>query len=134
MKIGQILISLLAFLKSLVLDLVKVKKLVWIKHIRSMVTAWIYQTKVVYKAKKLEVLRNHPFLRNSYGATGNGAIDIVVAIAIGLFAVAYILPPAMSALGGANTTDWPTGTSAFIPVIGIFVMIALLIYFSKTKD
>lgn len=98
--------------------------------IKSLILIWALK----YEAVKQMVLKNHPFLRNNYGATGNGAIDIVVAIAIGLFAVAYILPPAMSALGGANTTDWPTGTSAFIPVIGIFVMIALLIYFSKTKD
>jgi hypothetical protein len=59
-------------------------------------------------------------------------LTVVIAIVTGLYAVAYVLPSGMSALGGANTTGWPTGTDAFLVPIGIFVMIALLIMFAKT--
>lgn len=56
----------------------------------------------------------------------------VVAIVAGLYAIAYVLPTGMAALGGANTTGWPSGTSAFLVPIGIFVMIGLLVMFART--
>ena len=57
----------------------------------------------------------------------------MVAIVAGLYAIAYVLPTGMSALGGANTTGWPAGTSAFLVPIGIFVMIGLLVLFAKSS-
>ena len=65
----------------------------------------------------------------------NGAdkiLGVIIAVVAGLFAVAYVLPPGMAALGGANTSGWPTGTENFIVPIGIFVMIGLLFLFAKT--
>lgn len=57
----------------------------------------------------------------------------IVGIVAGLFAISYVLPSGMSALGGANTTGWPTGTSAFITPIGIFVMIGILLIFARAS-
>ena len=65
------------------------------------------------------------------GFSAENVLGVVVAIVAGLYAIAYVLPSGMSALGGANTTDWPTGTSAFLVPIGIFVMISLLIMFAR---
>ena len=99
-----------------------------------LVTAAVAPYLAIWRAKRQEIYNKHPFLANTHGAvSGDGAMDLVIGIAIGLFALAYVLPPAMSALGGANTTNWPTGTSAFIPVIGIFVMIALLVHFANAR-
>jgi hypothetical protein len=67
------------------------------------------------------------------GWSAEKILGVIVAIVAGLYAVAYVLPSGMSALGGANTTGWPTGTSAFLVPIGIFVMISLLIMFAKTS-
>jgi len=64
--------------------------------------------------------------------SAKGVLATVVAIVAGLYAIAYVLPTGMAALGGANTTGWPTGTSAFLVPIGIFVMIGLLVLFAKT--
>lgn len=63
---------------------------------------------------------------------GDLILERIIAIVAGLFAVAYVLPAGMAALGGANTTGWPTGTEAFIIPLGIFVMIGLLFMFAKT--
>jgi hypothetical protein len=63
--------------------------------------------------------------------SAEGILGIVVAIVAGLYAIAYVLPSGMSALGGANTTGWPTGTSDFITPIGIFVMIGILVIFAR---
>jgi hypothetical protein len=63
--------------------------------------------------------------------SAEGILGAVVAIVAGLYAIAYVLPSGMAALGGANTTGWPTGTSSFIVPIGIFVMIGLLVMFAK---
>ena len=62
--------------------------------------------------------------------TAGGILAIVVAIVAGLYAVAYVLPSGMAALGGANTTGWPSGTENFIVPIGIFVMIGILVLFA----
>lgn len=59
-------------------------------------------------------------------------LGVIIAVVAGLFAVAYVLPPGMQALGSANTTGWPAGTENFIVPIGIFVMIGLLFLFAKT--
>jgi hypothetical protein len=64
--------------------------------------------------------------------SAEGVLGVIVAIVAGLYAIAYVLPSGMSALGGANTTGWPTGTSAFLVPIGIFVMISLLILFARS--
>lgn len=71
-------------------------------------------------------------LHNDFGAMGSSKIlDTIIVIVVGLYAVAYVLPGAMAALGLANTTDWPTGTADLIAPIGIFVMIGLLILFAR---
>lgn len=72
------------------------------------------------------------FVHDECGAANsNKMMDYIIAVVVGLFAVAYILPPGMQALGGANTTGWPSGTENFIVPIGIFVMIGILIVFAK---
>lgn len=65
-------------------------------------------------------------------AKSDNILETIIAVVAGLFAVAYVLPAGMAALGGANTTGWPAGTEAFIVPIGIFVMIGLLFLFAKT--
>jgi hypothetical protein len=65
-------------------------------------------------------------------AKSDNVLEVIIAVVAGLFAVAYVLPPGMAALGGANTTGWPSGTENFIVPIGIFVMIGLLFLFAKT--
>jgi hypothetical protein len=73
------------------------------------------------------------FLKNTEAKlTTKGILEVIVAIVAGLFAVAYVLPSGMAALGGANTTGWPDGTSAFLIPIGIFVMIGLLVLFARS--
>jgi len=66
-------------------------------------------------------------------ANADRILGIIIAVVAGLFAVAYVLPPGMQALGGANVTGWPSGTENFIVPIGIFVMIGLLFLFAKTS-
>lgn len=66
-------------------------------------------------------------------SSGDAILEIIISIVAGLFAVAYVLPAGMQALGGANTTGWPTGTADFIIPIGIFVMIGLLFLFAKAS-
>lgn len=79
-----------------------------------------------------ERVHNSRFVKDRQGAgKGDVLLDLVIGLVVGLFAVAYVLPAGMTALGSANTTGWPTGTSAFIVPIGIFVMIALLVAFAK---
>lgn len=74
------------------------------------------------------------FLRNIKARlSADDVLLTVVAIVAGLFAVAYVLPSGMAALGQANVTDWPTGTSEFITPIGIFVMIGLLLLFARSS-
>ena len=65
-------------------------------------------------------------------AKADNILEIIIALVAGLFAIAYVLPPGMSALGQANVTGWPSGTENFIIPIGIFVMIGLLFLFAKT--
>ena len=66
-------------------------------------------------------------------AKAEDILGIIIAVVAGLFAIAYVLPPGMAALGGANVTGWPAGTENFIVPIGIFVMIGLLFLFAKTS-
>jgi hypothetical protein len=66
-------------------------------------------------------------------ANADKVLGIIIAVVAGLFAVAYVLPPGMQALGQANVTGWPAGTENFITPIGIFVMIGILFLFAKTS-
>lgn len=83
---------------------------------------------------KNKYLADHGFKPDTWAkATGDAILEIIISIVAGLFAVAYVLPAGMQALGGANTTGWPTGTADFIIPIGIFVMIGLLFLFAKAS-
>lgn len=82
-------------------------------------------------------LKNDPdrlkdILHNEFGAIGSSKmLDTIIVIVVGLYAVAYVLPTAMEALGNISTTYWPTGSGELIAPIGIFVMIGLLVLFAK---
>jgi len=93
--------------------------------------------------KAREHIRNDPSLKkdsgrlkellhNEYGAIGSSKmLDTIIVIVVGLYAVAYVLPTAMEALGNITTTNWPTGSGELVAPIGIFVMIGLLVLFAK---
>jgi len=95
----------------------------------------VYQK--VYQLKKdnphLNKMEFRDLVHNECGAmTSSKILDTIITVVAGLFAVAYVLPSGMSALGGANTTGWPSGTENFIVPIGIFVMIGLLVLFARS--
>ena len=80
------------------------------------------------------------FFKNDTAAASADQIMLtVVALVVGIYTLAFVLPNAMQALGNMTNTSenstinfWPAGTANFIIPIGIFVMVAILILFARS--
>jgi preprotein translocase subunit SecY len=60
----------------------------------------------------------------------------VIAVAVGIFIAAYVLPSAITAIFAVNTTTWSTDAQnmwAVLPVIGVLAIFLAFIYLAKKK-
>ena len=54
------------------------------------------------------------------------SIKKLIGLALGLYLVAYLLPAAITAIEGTNTTTWGTGTAGVWTVVGIVSVIGIV--------
>ena len=74
------------------------------------------------KASGFNAAEMQETLTSEFNENGNISVGAAIGLCISLVVVAAVVPTAISAIMGANTTGWDTGTIAIWGVLGIAVV------------
>ena len=87
-------------------------------------------SKLSPKVKTLYLIREAKFLNDGGSITVGKIIGLVIICMV----IAYVLPTALSALGGMNTTGMTDGEIALLQAIGIIVVLVIFAAIAKEAD